>query len=245
MDGAKTDGAKMDGAKTDGAKTDRAKTDRAKTDGAKGARTEDHLLYRQWLDLERTGELAEGDRTRLEAHLEGCAECRAERRSLAALDDLLAAERVPVREGFRARVMASLPAASWEVAAGPVRSPAAWRWPVAALSALLAAAAALLAGSSPGLAAGGSFTGALAALGDLFATSALAGAGLLGASWQGLGLVTSEALGRIPGGLVAFTVLVVCLNLLLFTLVRRRSAEASAGAGSPGARSSGGGDTPR
>lgn len=155
-----------------------------------------------------------------------------------ALDELLATVRVPVREGFQARVMASLPAAGWELAHRPVRSAAGWRWPVAALSALLAAAAVLVAWSSP--APGGSFSGALAALGDLFTTSALAGAGLLGASWQGIGLVTSEALGRIPGGLVAFTLLVVCLNLLLFTLVRRRSAAVSSGAGS-----SGGGDAAR
>jgi len=155
------------------------------------------------------------------------------------LDELLAAGRVPVREGFQARVMASLPAAGWEAARSPVHSPAAWRWPAAALAALLAATAALVGWASPHLAPGGSFAGALAALGDLFATSALAGAGLLGASWQGIGMVTSEALGEIPGGLVAFTILVVCLNLLLIALVRRRtstvSAEAHTGAETPGA----------
>lgn len=165
-------------------------------------------------------------------------------RTDAALDELLAAGRVPVREGFQARVMDSLPPAGWEAARSPVRSPAVWRWPVAALAALLAAVAVLVGLSSPQVAPGGSFAGALAALGDLFATSALAGAGLLGASWQGIGLITSEALGNIPGGLLAFTVLVVCLNLLLFALVRRRSAEATAGVTSQG-KTSGGGDGAR
>lgn len=216
-----------------------SKMDRAKD--AQDSQADDHAVVRQWLDLDLAGELAETDRTRLEAHLEGCAECRAERRSLAALDGLLAAGRVPVREGFdaqvQARVKASLP--GWEAARSPVHSPAAWRWPAAALAALLAATAVLVGWASPQLAPGGSFAGALAALGDLFATSALAGAGLLGASWQGIGMVTSEALGEIPGGLVAFTVLVVCLNLLLIALVRRRnstvSAEAGTGAETPGA----------
>jgi hypothetical protein len=147
------------------------------------------------------------------------------------LDALLEAGRVPVREGFHARVMASLPSAGWEAARRPARSAAFWRWPVAVLAALVALTRALVGMSSTQLAPGGSFLGALAALADLFASSALAGAGLLGASWQGIGLVTSEILGEIPGGLVAFAVLVVCLNLLLLSLVRRRSARVSSDVG--------------
>lgn len=219
-----------------------SKMDRAKD--AEDSHADDHEVARQWLDLDLAGELAGTDQARLEAHLEGCAECRAERRSLAALDGLLAACRVPIREDFQSRVMASLPAAGWEAARSPVHSPAAWRWPAAALAALLVATAALVGWASPQLAPGGSFAGALAALGDLFSTSALAGAGLLGASWQGIGMVTSEALGEIPGGLVAFTVLVVCLNLLLIALVRRRASTVSAAAHT-GAETPGGGDESR
>jgi len=192
---------------------------------------QDHETYARWLDLELAGELGDGDRKRLESHLESCSECRRERRSLVALDGFLAAGRVPVREGFQAQVMASLPVAGWEA-----RSAAAWRWPLAVLAALLVAIGALVGMSSQDLAPGGSMAGALSALGDLFTTGALAGAGLLGASWQGIGLITAEALGRIPGGLVAFAVLVVCLHFLLFGLLRRRTAHA---------RASRGGDAPR
>jgi len=184
----------------------------------------DHETYQRWLDLDLAGELDEAERARLERHVEDCAACRAERSSLGALDELLDAERVPVREGFRAEVMASLPAAGWEA-----RQPVSWRWPLAACAALLGAAVALLAltGGVPA----DSFSGALGAVADLFATGALAGAGLLAASWKGIGLITVEALGAIPGGLIAFAVLVVCCNLLLFSLLRRRKTAAETAEG--------------
>lgn len=185
---------------------------------------QDHETYLQWLDLDLAGELEETDRRQLAAHLEGCAECRRERRSLTALDGLLAAGRVPVHKDFRTQVMASLPVAGWEA-----RTHKAWAWPLAVLAALVIAVGALVGSSSGQLAAGGSAVGALSALSALFTKAALAGAGLLGASWQGIGLITAEALGRIPGGLVAFTVLVVCLHFLLFSLLRRRTADARAG----------------
>lgn len=184
----------------------------------------DHETYQQWLDLDLAGELGEAERARLERHLEDCADCRAERSSLEVLDELLAAERIPVREGFRTEVMASLPAAGWEA-----RQPAAWRWPLAACTALLVAAVALL-GLTGGVPAG-SFSGALGAVAALFSKGALAGAGLLAASWKGVGLITAEALGEIPGGLIALAVLVVCCNLLLFSLVRRRKTAAETAGG--------------
>lgn len=184
---------------------------------------QDHETYLQWLDLDLAGELEQNDRRQLAAHLEGCAECRRERRSLTALDALLTAGRVPAREDFQLQVMASLPVAGWEA-----RARKAWVWPLAVLAALVVAVGALVGTSSGQLAPDGSALGALGALTDLFATGALAGAGLLGASWQGIGLITAEALGRIPGGLIAFTVLVVCLHFLLFSLLRRRTADARA-----------------
>jgi hypothetical protein len=48
-----------------------------------------------------------------------------------------------------------------------------------------------------------------------------AGAGLLGASWKGIGLIIEEILAS-PASLGAFGFLVLCLNLLLFSLIRRR-----------------------
>lgn len=198
---------------------DRAKRDRAQ----RGSPDMEHETYREWLDLDLAGELGAEEDRRLQAHLEGCADCRAERHTLQALDTFLAAGRVQVREDFADQVMASLPVAGWEG-----RSPKAWRWPLAALAALVVAVGALLGLSSPELAPAGSAAGALGAVTDLFVTGALTGAGLLGASWQGIGLVAREALSEIPGGLLAFAVLVVCLNFLLFSLVRRRPAEAGA-----------------
>lgn len=185
---------------------------------------QDHETYLQWLDFDLAGELGETERRQLAAHLEGCSGCREERRARTALDGLLAAGRVAVRGDFRSQVMASLPVAGWEA-----RTRKAWAWPLAVLAALVVAIGALVGSSSGQLAPDGSAVGALGALTDLFTTGALAGAGLLGASWQGIGLITAEALGRIPGGLIAFTVLVVCLHFLLFSLLRRRTAHARAG----------------
>jgi hypothetical protein len=51
--------------------------------------------------------------------------------------------------------------------------------------------------------------------------SILAGAGLLGASWKGLGLVVDHVISS-PASLGAFGFLVLCLNLLLISLIRRR-----------------------
>jgi hypothetical protein len=48
-----------------------------------------------------------------------------------------------------------------------------------------------------------------------------AGAGLLAASWKGAGLVFAETLSS-PMSLGVFAFLVICLNLLLISLVRRR-----------------------
>lgn len=176
----------------------------------------DHETYREWVDRDLAGALGRAERARLEAHLEDCGPCCAERADLRAMDQLLHAGRVAVREDFRDGVMASLPVAPWEA-----RAPKAWRLPVAALVALLMGAGALLGLSSDSLGGGGSALGTFGAVAELFAAGALAGAGLLGASWQGVGLVTLETLGRVPGGLLVFVVLVVCLNLLLIQMLRR------------------------
>jgi hypothetical protein len=62
---------------------------------------------------------------------------------------------------------------------------------------------------------------ALDALGGMMRAAALAGAGLLGASWKGIGLIVEDIISS-PVSLGAFGFLVVCLNLLLVSLVRRR-----------------------
>ena len=188
----------------------------------------DCTTYQEWLDLELDGDLPAARAASLAGHLAGCADCRAERQELARLHDRLAAARVAVRAGFRAEVMAALPAAGWEA-----RSPRAWRLPLA-LFAFLAGAGAVLAGiSTAQLHPGAPFLAALGAVADLMMAAALAGAGLLGASWSGIGLALGEIFAGSKGTLAAFAGLVVGLNLVLFLLLWHRTATAKSSAVAP------------
>jgi anti-sigma factor RsiW len=179
----------------------------------------DHSTYREWLNLDADGGLDSGDRALLDEHLASCAECRREREEILALDGLLRSSALPVRPDFRASVMSALPTVGWEA-----RSPRAWRFTAAVIVLLGGFAAALLiAGSAPST----SGFGALAAVGGMLQASILAGAGLLGASWKGLGLVLDHVISS-PASLGAFGLLVLCLNLLLISLIRRRRPAAAA-----------------
>jgi anti-sigma factor RsiW len=179
----------------------------------------DHSTYREWLNLDADGGLDSGDRALLDEHLASCADCRREREEILALDGLLRGSALPVRPDFRATVMSALPTVGWEA-----RSPRAWRFTAAVIVLLGGLAAALLiAGSAPAA----SGFGALAAVGGMLQASILAGAGLLGASWKGLGLVVDHVISS-PASLGAFGFLVLCLNLLLVSLIRRRRPAAAA-----------------
>ncbi len=173
----------------------------------------DHSTYREWLNLDADGLLAGEERTLLNEHLSSCAGCRQEREELAALESLLKRTSVAVRPGFRDTVMSSLPPAGWEA-----RAPRAWRFP-AAVAALLGGLAAALVVAGPS--ANPSGLSALLAVGGMFQAALLAGAGLLAASWKGVGLVVAEVVSS-PASLGAFGFLVLCLNLLLISLIRRR-----------------------
>ena len=181
----------------------------------------DHDTLREWLELDLDGRLPERLQPRLVAHLESCPDCRQEKQELAALSQLVRDTSLEVRPGFRQQVMATLPAAGWETA-----GPRAWRLP-AAVCALLALGAAILLGSGSAAGGGGSLAGALAAVAALVEASVLTGAGLLAASWKGLGALAGEVLDS-PADMAAFGVLVICVNLLLVSLVRRRRAATSA-----------------
>jgi anti-sigma factor RsiW len=173
----------------------------------------DHSTYIEWLNLDADGLLEGEERSRLEEHLASCADCRREREELRALDGLLRRSAVEVRPDFRQAVMASLPTAGWEA-----RSAQGWRFPAAVLVLLGALAAGLLiAGSAPS---SSSFS-TLLAVGSLFRAAVLAGAGLLAASWKGVGLVVERVISS-PASLGAFGFLVVCLNLLLISLLHRK-----------------------
>jgi anti-sigma factor RsiW len=172
----------------------------------------DHTNYREWLNLELDGRLPRDERARLEEHLLTCSACRSEREGLQELDAHLAQARVRVREGFRADVLSALPAAGWEA-----RAPRTWGFPLA-LCVLLAVIATTVVGSVPGESSG---LGALSAVFGMFQAAALAGSGLLAASWKGFGLVFEEMLSS-PVSLGMFGVFVLCLNLLLVSMIRRR-----------------------
>jgi anti-sigma factor RsiW len=176
----------------------------------------DHSTYREWLTLDADGGLDRAERARLEEHLAGCPECRREREKIQgevlALNTLLRGAAVEVRPDFQTSVMAALPTAGWES-----RSPRAWRFTAAVILLLGVAAGLLVAGSS----AAPSGLGALFAVGGMLRAAVVAGAGLAGASWKGLGLILDRVIAS-PLSLGAFGFLVVALNLFLFSLIRRK-----------------------
>lgn len=180
----------------------------------------DHSTYSEWLNLEADGSLDGEERSLLEEHLASCAECRRERAELRSLSGLLRRSAVEVRPGFRQAVLSSLPTAGWEAGA-----PQAWRFPAAVLVLLGALAAGLLiAGSAPS----SSVFSTLLAVGSLCRAALLAGAGLLAASWKGVGLVFERVISS-PASLGAFGFLVLSLNLLLISLLRRKRPTAARG----------------
>jgi len=184
-------------------------------------KTPDHTTYREWLYLEPDGELNAGERSGLRQHLATCSSCRQERQELASLNEMLMQSRVPVGDHLEQQVMANLPAAGWET-----RSPRTW---VAALVVvlLLSVGSALLIGAAGEEVMSAIPIAASTAVWELLSSSALAGAGLLAASWKGLGIAFQDVLGQSAWNIVAFGVLILCLDLLLFRLLfRRRTATA-------------------
>jgi len=192
----------------------------------------DHSTFREWLNLDADGRLAPEERARLDEHLAGCDECRREREELVAFHRLFERSALPVRSGFADSVMAALPHAGWEG-----RSPRTWQFPLAVAAMLMLVAGFLVAGS----ASAPSGLAALDAMGGMVRAAALAGAGLLGASWKGIGLIVGDVISS-PVSLGAFGFLVLCLNLLLVSLVRRKrpsSATAAAAMGRGGRETNG------
>jgi anti-sigma factor RsiW len=176
----------------------------------------DHNTYREWLNLDVDGVLPEESRAQLTEHLAACAECRTERDGLLGFASLLQKARVPVREDFRAQVLSALPTAGWES-----RSPRTWAFPAAVFLLLAGVAAAVMGGRGPHA----SLLSALVAVTGMFRASAVAGAGLIAASWKGLGMAFAAALSS-PVSIGVFGVFVLCLNLLLVSLLRRRRSTA-------------------
>lgn len=186
-------------------------------------RRPDHNIYRDWLNMDAEGELSPAQRAELEEHLASCASCRAEREDLLALDGLLRKHSVAVRPDFKDAVLSSLPTAGWES-----RHPKTWSFPAAVFLLLAGIAAALFGSAQLGTAGSGSGSSVLLAVAGLVRATVQAGAGLLAASWKGVGLVIGEVIAS-PVSLAALAVLVICLNLILISMLRRKRA-ATAGA---------------
>lgn len=181
--------------------------------------------WREWASLELDGELSAKERSELERAAGQDPRLARERTDLARLAVALRSEDLAVTTGFRQQVMRALPSTGWEA-----RHPRSWKIAVALLLMLGGLSAALVGAGSAQLAPAGPFVGALTALLDSFRAAALAGAGLLAASWKGLGLALSAALSGSWLGKVAFGLFVISVNLMFFLLWRgtgRASAAAS------------------
>lgn len=191
----------------------------------------DHTTYRELMNLDLDGCLTEPQQARLAEHLAGCPECSAERDQLRAVADLLQRSSLPAQPDFRERVMAALPPAGWES-----RHPRTWSFPVAAFALLLAAGAGLL-GAGSSRAGSPSAFGVLGALGGMMRAALAAGVGVTAASWRWTEIFFEQLLAS-PMSLTVFGVFVLCLNLVLFSLVRRGAGRQGGGAASvaaPGA----------
>lgn len=183
----------------------------------------DCAQHMEALDLALDAALSATEVRQLEAHLAGCDGCRDERRRLLSLREALGEAKVAVREGFQAEVMAALPAAGWQTATAatamttaPPRRAYAW---AAVLLVALGGASALFFALSGGD--GGPLGGSLAALVSSLGAALVAGAGLLGASWSGLGMAIGEMFSESPLTAVGLGVLLVCLSGLLVSMLRR------------------------
>lgn len=181
----------------------------------------DHTTYREWLYLEPDGELPAGQAARLRQHLAICHGCRQEHQQVLALHRMLTDSRISPDASFEREVMEGLPSAAWEA-----RSPRSWIAAVVAVLVLATGAGLLIGFSTTEVQAAVPVT-TLSAVWAMLSSSALAGAGLIAASWKGLGIALQQVLGESVWSMVAFGVLVLCLDLLLIWYLRSRRTAAA------------------
>lgn len=182
----------------------------------------DQALLREWVDLDIEGHPPTAGRDELERALEEHPELRQEQRALRHLHEALRDSKIEVRGQFLEQVVDNLPVAPWEKPVVTGRLPA-WVLPAAMVVVLAAISSWVLAGGT----AGGHLMETASMLGDLVKTSLLAGSGLLFATWRGVGFGLEEMVAESNLSLLAFGVLVLCLNLLFISLLRRRRPAAS------------------
>ena len=176
----------------------------------------DSATWRRWVDLDLEGELSQEDEARLAEIAEGDSRVLAERRALESLHRMIDEDRIEVKPGFAARVMATLPQAWWEHRRESAGLPV-WALPLAMTLVLALGAAVLLGGAKevPHLAGIG-----LAAL-DFMQLTFLAGAGMLFATWRGIGFGLEQMIADSGTNLLAIVAAVVFLNLLFLSMLRR------------------------
>jgi hypothetical protein len=167
------------------------------------------------VDLDQDGALPPAEREALRARLTEDEALRREEVQLSRLHELLGAGRVAARPGFAREVMAALP----ETAPWGERRLQGWRSAVLALAALVVLALGFLGIAGARLHPLSPALGAARAVADFAAAAALSGAGLLAASWRGVGMALGAAL-DLPATVV-FGLGVVAVNALLLVLLRR------------------------
>ncbi len=182
----------------------------------------DHSTYQEWLHSELDGGLTTGERSQLRDHLAHCEQCKVEREELIQLEQLLAESHLPVRADFCDEVMATLPASGWEA-----RFPKSWIAALVGVVMLAAGAAALISSAGQGLEPAVPLAGAFVAILEMLQSSALAGAGLLAASWKGLGLAFQDLLGGSVWNLLAVGALVFAVDFLLIRMLLRQGEPAT------------------
>jgi len=167
------------------------------------------------VDLAVDGSLTPREDEALRAHLAADETLQREERELGRLHRLLADGRLAARPGFAADVMAALP----ETAPWKQRRLLGWRSAVGVLAALLAVAVGLLGVGGTALQPASPLFGAARAVTDFAVAALLSGAGMLAASWRGVGLAVAAAL-DLPATVV-FAIGVAAVNALLLVLLRR------------------------
>lgn len=177
--------------------------------------------WMQWLDLEADGELSGDESSRLNRALADDPMRESERAVFRKLHGLLApgssaAPAIEPSPDFVARVMDNLPQADWETRATADEGVAAWQLPIAAMLAFAVGAAFLLSGVDNAI------LGTGAAIADFLATTALAGAGLLEASWRGMGWGLQQMFADSPATVAAASGVVLGLDILFVSLLVRR-----------------------
>ncbi len=176
----------------------------------------DSATWRRWVDLDLEGELPEEERARLAEITETDRGVLAERRALESLHRIIDEDRVTVQPGFAARVMAALPHAWWEKQRSSAGLPV-WALPLAMMLVLALGSALLLGGAEET----SRFAGIGLAVVDFMQVTFLAGAGMLFATWRGVGLGLEQLIADSGMNLLAMIAGVVFLNLLFLSLLRR------------------------